>query len=68
MKYTVICHEVYPCTNDGWVNGHCVASCTSKEAAEAAARLFNESYSVQQSPRNHPAFERAWAAFYNGES
>ncbi len=57
MKYVVLGHGVYPCSDDGFVNGHCVASCTSKEAAEAAARLFNESYSVQQTPRNHYVFE-----------
>ena len=41
MKYVVIGYQVYPCNSNGCVKGHCVASCTSKEAAEAAARLFS---------------------------
>lgn len=65
MKYIVLNNEVYVSNEYGWANGTCVASCTSKEAANAAARLFNESYSGQKNHRNHPAFEKGWADYGN---
>lgn len=42
MKYVVIGFDVYRAFHpDGLIDGSCVASCTSKEAAQAAARLFS---------------------------